>query len=1349
MAAASSAAGSGLPRPPLLPLPPLHPLPDPAQHPNSRAHVLTSTVLYPVQQLSATRSRLRVQRFASVPVRDAILCTSVREDFVLRPVEHPGFVPTTIEPRWKAWSVVDPSRLGTTVSLPVPQLVANDAFVEARRRALHIGGEVVAPEPLGVASRPKFALKESRALPAHHEAFPMSVDLQLHEEQLCQRLAKDIKQPVYEDTVWPRAIKGYRPVLPSGADVLAHYQNVVLYDPGLPEDRQLDPHFGIGLFGHLRNGLSVVIRALAKTETKVSSHILKQSPMHAESKLDGPVEKAKLVLCDYIILVALHFWLLARGRWLELDPKQIKAEFFQPSYLFYFHHKTDFNVKRSEQEEKKAKKMNQSKRRKGAMKAEPVKQEEPDSDATESDEEPPAAAAAAAASASAAYRRGKRKTPAVDVEEENEGAAAVVRGAAEVPQRMSQLLDSARGKDGHGLLTPFLFTVFIYVRARMRELAASAADTKPDSIQNACRLLELEDSLVNVRVETRTKNHENFFCCMRMKSHWIPDFAKKINTQSKENLLGEMKHKFYARNNKDGLLMKTVQPTGERKLIGAWRYANPRFWSHLTLSPDGPLVQSELHAFPVMEPNQADATGIPVHQACVLRRLMFLLNAENSKFVFEAFSKLGKCERSGVFFGAPRIKSVDFRARFVQSSVPEADSILKRALDLEFAVVLPPVVPPSVLRYSLFIDEEVGRPYVPALSRDRASLPSTDEQDILSMSKQWWIALAEVGRASATAKTMPLRTVDDLVNLGVLCTGSRTPAEAARLKALHRNECLRLLGGTSAGRCLLDPNAKMEEKHLAIKTDVFRLSPVERTQLARLAGVEGRLNKPALWSLLLKICQTEAQAVSTYVHHVRSDAAPFKPSEAELFGLLLDLQHQSLLERQSDVEQFAEVWNVYNRASDRSPVLVAFLAGMDSAWDHCSRAKAEEGSLSHLLTQLLKKDLPWLSCHVLLPTGQEVEVVPAELKLFLSSVLDSHNRSAASSLLTDDSRFRLTPSFFPQTLQRCALSKDQGRVVFRVKPEADNVFRMKFARFFEADKDKPPDTFMSSGLHVQDVAEFFQWYYYTVYIRSLVQCFPVLCPDSSAIFQQRARELHPVTWVEHLAIADSTPALTKQLYVMLKNASTRELLADLQTADRMNQVVSAEAEHFLLALEIALRGNDELDFCGDAKMRMAELQSLVARVLKRRRESIVGAAVGQGAAAASVVGAMEGGNARSVRERVFDACVRKCTSALVATGTISDALLHDVFHELITVVEFDAQYNAAQVTGQVMKMVANKIAASQDERIRVLLDKLNKLALVWRPVSQDRGGVPARLFATVGAMLRGHMYELFNAAPGR
>jgi hypothetical protein len=151
---------------------------------------------------------------------------------------------------------------------------------------------------------------------------------------------------------------------------------------------------------------------------------------------------------------------------------------------------------------------------------------------------------------------------------------------------------------------------------------------------------------------------------------------------------------------------------------------------------------------------------------------------------------------------------------------------------------------------------------------------------------------------------------------------------------------------------------------------------------------------------------------------------------------------------------------------------------------------------------------------------------------------------------------------------------------------------------------------------------------------------------------------------------------------MLKNASTRELLADLQTADRMNQVVSAEAEHFLLALEIALRGNDELDFCGDAKMRMAELQSLVARVLKRRRESIVGAAVGHaGAAAAAVVGAMEGGNARSVRERVFDACVRKCTSALVATGTISDALLHDVFHELITVVEFDAQYNAAQVAG--------------------------------------------------------------------
>ncbi len=171
------------------------------------------------------------------------------------------------------------------------------------------------------------------------------------------RLRSDANKKPYRDTVWPGAIQFYRAFAYDRNDPAWHYKSRVLQS----KKEGLDQNFGIGLFGYMRNGLSVLLLALAKMEDKntarnipaVAAAAAKRRAKKndgAEALVAGSVgEEVRKLLCNYIACVALQFWLMMHERWMEVDPAQIdKAIDYCPPYIFYFHHNTDFTQSHSE-----------------------------------------------------------------------------------------------------------------------------------------------------------------------------------------------------------------------------------------------------------------------------------------------------------------------------------------------------------------------------------------------------------------------------------------------------------------------------------------------------------------------------------------------------------------------------------------------------------------------------------------------------------------------------------------------------------------------------------------------------------------------------------------------------------------------------------------------------------------------------------------------------------------------------------------------------------------------------------------------------------------------------------------
>ncbi len=134
-----------------------------------------------------------------------------------------------------------------------------------------------------------------------------------------QRLRDDAKAKPYRDNVWPHVIQFYRPFVYDHDDPALHYRHRVL----LGDHDELDRHFDIGLFGHMRNGLSVVLLALAKMEDKNTARNIpavagsnnkrarKSSADAGDAVVVGSVsEEVRKLLCNYIACIALQFWLM-------------------------------------------------------------------------------------------------------------------------------------------------------------------------------------------------------------------------------------------------------------------------------------------------------------------------------------------------------------------------------------------------------------------------------------------------------------------------------------------------------------------------------------------------------------------------------------------------------------------------------------------------------------------------------------------------------------------------------------------------------------------------------------------------------------------------------------------------------------------------------------------------------------------------------------------------------------------------------------------------------------------------------------------------------------------------------
>ena len=272
-----------------------------------------------------------------------------------------------------------------------------------------------------------------------------------------------------------------------------------------------------------------------------------------------------------------------------------------------------------------------------------------------------------------------------------------------------------------------------------------------------CRILDLDQKLK----KSLLKNHTQFFTCSRFKYHPIHNHAETVNRGVQSIGKHALQHravKFYPHHSKDTnlqLRMLDMNPTNNPSLV----YANPYFWSHLTVSPCGPIVQTEYNLFvtdrivragldhPIKdEQPKAEAKDLVAessHQLCMLRRLVYCINARGVELIRTVMKNMP----NATFVFRSSIDTQEARISMTASTFQEqlvsnlkmtnwtADGVRKHQLALPF--IMPAVVSPADLRYCVYIDPitDAGHNYVPALGRNYPQLPRCSEFDILSMNR--------------------------------------------------------------------------------------------------------------------------------------------------------------------------------------------------------------------------------------------------------------------------------------------------------------------------------------------------------------------------------------------------------------------------------------------------------------------------------------------------------------------------------------------------------------------------------------------------------------------------------------
>ncbi len=236
-----------------------------------------------------------------------------------------------------------------------------------------------------------------------------------------------------------------------------------------------------------------------------------------------------------------------------------------------------------------------------------------------------------------------------------------------------------------------------------------------------------------------------------------------------------------------------------------------------------------------------------------------------------------------------------------------------------------------------------------------------------------------------------------------------------------------------------------------------------------------------------------------------------------------------------------------------------------------------------------------------------------------------------------------------------------------------------------------------AGDSMEAAVMFFIWYYHVTFLRPFIHNMPFLYPDSSAILH-RVKKAAPRTWLKLLEPADATPVISKHLYQMLVNAGRNEFFGELEVAAQKGAIVSERAEYYLLAMQTAIRGQDNLDLEEAQNQRLIEVRRSID-VLLRRKSS------GSGAMVPSSLNFASG-----TRWQIQEAAAKQIVHQIGEMHTIQVETMQKLFTDLAAVTEFGVNSGAQNMTVVLLHVFRTLKEKGELQRFYAIMDGWKNLA---------------------------------------
>ena len=548
-----------------------------------------------------------------------------------------------------------------------------------------------------------------------------------HSKELAQQKITAVAP--FVDTYWPEAIKGFNPYPYTNANPHTHYFATVLTYDKRPEWPTLDPVFDNGLFGYFSNGLTAVLLALSMNTTKTQVTHKKKRGEAASDVSDAPLsrevshEKIKEtthVIIDYVAMVALQFYSIVNARWLASDCSHDQNNSSQQcgggpriqpvNTMFYMHHGVDGDLRNHHDSKK-------------------------------------------------------------DV-------AGKVNVGTFVDPVYKALIEKARGPLGKADFIVFLQHIFNYIEEKIQALCiarTSDMSSVNKKLRYGCKKLQLNTKGLKTAIDSRLKNaiktnHTSWFTCNKFKMLPIHNLSNLVCQQFQQSkaptsaaavlrgaksvdtiVMTPIIVKYFPHHNDNTFQMSVTKGLDKEKSVDGRQFCNPYFWSHLTFRPDRPLVFGQ--SWPVFDNQNPEVLADSVLQRLVLRNMLYCLNKDHSEVLMDCIKdvdQLGVNFKPEANVSLKTMDSEQFVNRFVLTSAlsKKFDLVTLREHQLTGSNValIKPVVSSAQLRYTIKMEAEIAKQYVPALSHDFGSFPICDESDILSMSPQRFWALLQRGK---------------------------------------------------------------------------------------------------------------------------------------------------------------------------------------------------------------------------------------------------------------------------------------------------------------------------------------------------------------------------------------------------------------------------------------------------------------------------------------------------------------------------------------------------------------------------------------------------------------------------